>query len=281
MTIASSRCYSYLMDNHFTPESRQEMLDRVLTALKADERIIGVLIVGSGAVGFDDDLSDIDLCIVCPDDQTLTIYKDWRERFEKLLPVIGCSPVTYSPTSHLYALLLDGFLELDAGFISIGSLTAKKERWKVAFDRSGRIKEIMQRTWAERREPDIRTEYLRRASGIWHVIMHVGQAIMRGHPWKALYYLEIIRTRTIELACLRLGLNAGHYRQADCLSAEFLDALRTTLPTSMDDAELLRAWKASVECFFHEAGLWDKMLGMDLARLEPKMQEYINLISSS
>jgi len=267
------------MASHFTAESRQKTLDSVLEALEADERVIGVIVVGSGAAGFDDDLSDIDLCVVASDEDAESVFRDWRGRFEGLLPVVHCSEVIYGPGSYLYALLLDGFLELDAGFMALGKLSAKRERWRVAFDRSGRIEEIMRRTWAERREPDMRTEYLRRADGIWHMIMQIGQAIRRGHKWRAVNYIEMIRSRTVELAGLRLGLNAGHYRQVHGMPAEFLDALQATLPTSTDDAELLRAWEAAVICFFQEARPCDATLGTDLAdSLEPKMHEFIALV---
>ena len=263
----------------YTPEYRQSTLDRVLAALKADERILGVLIVGSGAIGFDDEYSDIDLCIVCPDDQTLTIYQDWQSRFEKLLPVIGCSPVTYGPNSHLYALLLDGFLELDAGFIGIGSLTAKRERWKVAFDRSGKIADIMTQTWESRPPTDLKWEYLRRVEGIWHHVLHVGQALIRRQPWKALHYLETIRNRTLELAGLRLGLGIDHFREIDKLPNDLLSDIRQTIPTGITEAEILHALERAVDCFFCEASVWDKMLDLDNADiLKPRMYQFLDLL---
>ena len=263
----------------YSPEYRQSTLDRVLDALDADERITGVLVVGSGAVGFDDNYSDVDLCIVCPDDQTLSIYQDWRERFEKLLPVIHCCPVTYNPSSHLYALLLDGFLELDAGFIGMGSLTAKRERWKVAFDRSGEIARIMADSWKNRKPVDPKFEYMRRVEGIWHHVLHVGQALRRGQPWKALHYLETIRNRTIELAVLRRGLDIGHFRDADRLPDGLLAELAQTLPLSTEESEIIRALECAIECFFREAAAWDALLGMNYAaNLEPKMRAFLPLL---
>jgi predicted nucleotidyltransferase len=268
------------MENRlFTSEARRKTLDLVVDALKEDQRIAGVLIVGSGAVGFDDDYSDIDLCVVCPDDQTLSIYQDWRERFEKLLPIIGCSPVTYGPNSHLYALLLDGFLELDAGFISLGSLAAKRERWKVAFDRSGKIASIMTASWESRKPIDPEREYLPRVSGIWHHVLHVGSALRRGQPWKALHYLETIRNRAIELAALRRGLDIGHFREADGLPEELLAELRKTMPTRVEDSEIIRALGCAIDCFFREAQAYDEMLGLNYCKtIEPSMREFLGLI---
>ena len=263
----------------YSPEYRQSTLDRVLDALEADERITGVLVVGSGSVGFDDDYSDIDLCIVCPDGQTLSIYQDWRERFEKLLPVIGCSPVTYGPHSHLYALLLDGFLELDAGFIGMGSLAAKRERWKVAFDRSGNIADIMTRNWANRPQVDLKSEYLRRADGIWHHILHVRQALRRRQVWRARHYLETVRNLIMELAGIRLGLEMNHFRDADKLPNELLSDIEQTIPTGIMEAEILHALACAVDCFFREAYVWDKMLDLQNAEiLKPRMYEFLHLL---
>ena len=268
-----------MSESFYSLEYRQATLDRALDALEADERITGVIIVGSGAVGFDDDYSDIDLCIVCPDDATQAIYEDWGERFEKLLPVIGCSPVTYGPHSHLYALLLDGFLEFDAGFIGIGSLAAKRERWKVAFDRSGKIGEIMARSWESGPNLDLTWEYLRRVEGIWHHILHVGSALRRGQPWKALHYLETIRNRTIELAALRRGLDIGHFREIDRLPADLLDEMAKAMPARAEDVEIVRALECAIACFFREARAYDETLGLSYsATLEPKMMEFIGLL---
>jgi len=263
----------------YSPEYRQDTLDRVLAALEADERIIGVLVVGSGAVGFDDDYSDIDLCIVCPDDQTHAIYQDWQGRFEKLLSVIHCCPVTYSPSSYLYALLLDGFLELDAGFIGIGSLAAKRERWKVALDRSGKIASIMTASRESRPPTDLKFEYLRRVEGIWHYVLHVGAALRRGQPWKALHYLETIRNRTIELAVLRRGLDIGHFRDADRLPEDLLAELQETIPTKVEDSEIIRVLERAIGCFFREAQEYDRMLALDYsATLEPRIREFLGLL---
>jgi predicted nucleotidyltransferase len=74
----------------FSPEEREEILNRILDALRADERIAGALIVGSGAVGFDDDYSDIDLSVVvAEEDNVHPVFCKYREIFEKLLPIIG------------------------------------------------------------------------------------------------------------------------------------------------------------------------------------------------
>ena len=263
----------------FSPEERQEVLDRTLTALRTDSRIAGVVVVGSGAVGFDDIYSDIDLSVVvASENNTLPVFREWKQRIEELFTVIQCFEVTFAPNNHLLGFLLDGYLELDVGFLCLANLSARRARWKVAFDRSARIEEIMRSSWEKRTDPDVRADYVRRANSIWHYVIHVAVALERAQPWRALYYLGEIRKRTIELAGLSRGLDTGDFREVDRLPREFLAELQRALVSSLDGAEIMRALKVVTACFFRESRGLDEMLGLDLARrLEPKMQEYLEL----
>lgn len=263
----------------FSSEERQEVPDRILIALRTDDRIAGVLIVGSGAIGFEDSYSDIDLSVVvAAEKDVFPVFREWKEQIENLFPVIHCFETTYGLNNYLYGFLLDGFLELDIGFLCLANLFAKRERWNIAFDRSGKIENIMLSSWENRPHPDIQADYFSRINSIWHYITHVVIALKRSQPWKALHYLEVIRNRTVELAGLRNGLETRHFRQVDQMPDEFLVELQKTLVSSTNTAEIMRALKATTTCFFREARGLDKMLGCNVASdLELKMQEYFGL----
>jgi predicted nucleotidyltransferase len=265
----------------FSPEERQSVLDRILLALRSDSRIAGVLIVGSGAGGFEDRYSDIDLSVVvAEEDEVLPVFGEWRGWIEQLFPIVHRFEITYGPSNYLHGFLLDGYLELNIGFLCLANLSARRERWEVAFDRSGKIEGIMQSSWAERPQTDIRAAYLRRLNSIWHYIIQVAVALERGQPWRALHELEQIRNRTVELAGLRRGLETRHFRQVDRMPEEFLAELKETLVSTTDSADIMRALKVAAASSFREARVLDEMLGLDVARgLEFKMQEYLGLFS--
>jgi predicted nucleotidyltransferase len=267
----------------FSPEERQAILDRVLDTLRTDDRVAGVVIVGSGAVGFDDDYSDIDLAVVVAEEEdTLPVFRDWKPRIEALLPVIHSFETIYGPHSYLYGFLFKGFLELNLGFVCLANLFAKRARWQVAFDRSGKIENIMRSSWEQRVEPDVQTAYLRRLDSIWHYIIQVITALKRGHPWRALHELEQIRNRAVELAGLRLRLETKHFRHVDQMPEELLVELERTLICSLEPVDILRALKATTACFFREARALDNALGLDVASdLEARMQDYIALSSAN
>ncbi len=113
----------------FSPAERQGTLNRILTALQGDDRIAGVLIVGSGAIGFDDIYSDIDLSVVVAEENNvLPVFREWRTWIKELLPVIHCFETDFGSNNYLYGFLLDNFLELDIGFLCLTNLVAKRSR---------------------------------------------------------------------------------------------------------------------------------------------------------
>lgn len=263
----------------FTPQQRQHTLDRLLAALETDPRITGVIIVGSGAVGFEDDYSDIDLAVVVGAEADLTpVFREWKGRVEELFDVLHYFETIYSPRSLLHGFLLQGFLEVDLGFVCLADLSARRARWKVAFDRSGTIEDVMRTSWKQRPQPDVQALYLKRLNSIWYYITHTAVALERGRPWMALRHLEEIRNRTIELAGLREGLETRHLRQEDHMPAGLLDELAQTL-ASVASSDIARALRVATTCFFRQARELDQVLGLDLAaELEGKLQVYLELV---
>jgi predicted nucleotidyltransferase len=261
----------------FTPEQRQEYLDRLLAALEADDRLAGVLIVGSGATGFDDEYSDLDLVVVVADGHDPeTVWQEWRDPIARLLPVVRCGDVRYGPGSYLWVVLLEGLLELDVGFVCFATLAARRARWKVAFDRSGRIEEAMRRSWQERPVPDVRAAHLRAVDSIWHYLLRAVAGVKRGQPWAAVHELEQVRSAAIRLGALRLGLENKHCREVHEMPPDFLADLEQTLPRTTDAPELLRAICAASTCFFRQAR--ELLEPEAVSEMEERMEGYLGAV---
>jgi predicted nucleotidyltransferase len=249
---------------YFTPEQRQATLDRLLAAFETDDRIAGVIVVGSGSVGFGDAYSDIDLDVVMhAADDVAPVVADWTARIGEMFDVWGRFGVDYAPDSFLRGYLLENYLELDIGFVHLGNLAAGKWRWRVAFDRSGQIEDIQQRTWAAHQGPDVRAEYDKAVGSIWHYVLHVAVAARRGTIWRALHDLDTVRQMAIAMAGLRHELNVKRARYADELPAEFRAALERSLPGSATPEAVMGALRAATECFFSEARAVAQTLGVE------------------
>ena len=265
--------------SHYSSATREAILNRLLTALRSDNRLAGLLVVGSGAEGFEDDHSDIDLCAVTTSaDDVRPAFQEWGVKIREMLPMFHSLESPRAPNVYLWVFLLENFLEIDLCFLCLDDLRATRKRWKTVFDRSGKIETIMQSSWENRPKPDLEEAYHSRLSSIWHCIKHATIAVQRQQPWRAIFELEQIRNRTIELRGLRQELETKRFRHVDQMSEDFLIGLEQTLVLSVRDVDIMNALKAATACFFSEARQYDEILNLELARsFETKMKAYLEL----
>ena len=109
----------------------------------------------------------------------------------------------------------------------------------------------------------------------WHDVLHAVTAIHRGRPWRAHYYIGVLRWRTLTLA----GAETDEYKGVDDVRPDLLDALAGALPRSLDPDELLRATRAVTRSFFAELRRVDRAEAdcRELAdRLEPRLLEFLD-----
>ena len=267
---------------HYSPATRETILNCLLTALRSDTRIVGLLVVGSGSEGFEDAHSDIDLCVVTTSaNDVKPVFQEWGVKIHEMLPVFHSLESVRASNVYLWVYLLENFLEIDLCFLCLDDLKATRNRWKTVFDHSGRIESIMQSSWANRPKPDLEEAYRYRLSPIWHCIKHATIAVQRQQPWRAIFELEQIRNRTIELRGLREELETKRFRHVDQMSEDFLIGLEQTLVLSLKDIDIMNALKAATMCFFQEARHFDEMLDLKLAeRFEIKMKVYLDLFEA-
>jgi hypothetical protein len=243
---------------------RQDVLDRLLGALQADERLAGAVLVGSGAGGFHDDESDIDLvAAVRPDQDVVAVYLQWPEVVGRLFPILHLSESPFSIRNRLHCFLLDGFLELDLSFIALAELRATRDRWRVLFDHTGDV----QRRMAAPREPvivDVASEYRWAFDPACFTVMHCHKALYRGQLWEAQKLLGELRERICTLACLdRFGTPSTH-RRSDQLSADLLAALERTIAPTERQA-LGDALRRATQILLDQGRALDRRLGLDRA----------------
>ncbi|RKU20064.1 hypothetical protein C6503_06705 [Candidatus Poribacteria bacterium] len=268
---------------HYSPAEREAILNRLLTALRSDQRIAGLLVVGSGAEDFEDIYSDIDLCAVTTSaDHVRPAFQEWGVKIREMLPVFHSFESVRGANIYLWILLLENFLEIDLCFLCLEDLHARRNRWKTVFDRSGRIEDIMQSSWENRPKPNLEEIYRYRLGSIWHYISYAAVAVQRDQPWRALYEIEQIRNQTIELRGLREELETKRFRHVDQMSADFLVELEQTLVLSLRSVDLMNALRAATACFFRESQHYDKMLDLKLAeRFKTKVKTYLELFEAN
>jgi predicted nucleotidyltransferase len=257
----------------YSAAERASVQSTLIDQFARDERVEGVLVVGSGAEGFADEYSDLDLAVVVRAGEPAAFALEWAARLESELPVVHRFGDDRGEAGYVIGLLLEDFLEVDIGFLRMDQMAERGMPWAIVFDRSGEV-ERRQRSLAPASE-DAEQAYRRIVDGIWHWITHGRVAIARGNVLLALTDLDEVRTAILRVAAIRRGI--GHRKHFDRLPSEVRDRVERSLPRSLEPQELARALAAAAHAFFAEARALEADLRLDIAaRLEPVVLEYLD-----
>lgn len=266
----------------YTTEDRKQVMETLVALLKADTRVAGAILVGSGAYGFRDRYSDIDLCVAVTNaEDVLSAFCEFGAMVAQQFSLFQHEESPRGHNSYLHVFLLENYLECDIGFVALENLRATRKHWHVVFDRSDQLDQLMESTWAETTIPKISPErYQSKLNDIWYFIMHSAVAATRNEPWRALTLLEEVRRRTLDLRGIRDGCETKLAREVDGMSARFLHRLAESLPISLNSREILRALEVAVEMFFTEARELDHIHGEDHPMvLQERMMTFVELIA--
>ena len=229
----------------FTPEERDAAAARLLGLLRQDGRVERAELAGSGADGYADRWSDVDLFVTVAEgvDQR-EVADSWVAQVYEALPVVHHFAVAFGD-HHVRGFLLENLLEVDIGFQPFAE---DEGEWP---------------------GPDAASE----AGFAWHDSLHAGVSLARGRPWRAQYYIGLLRWRTLTLATDRLGLEFSEYKDVDDLPDDVLAPLADSLPCSLEAGELMRATRAATHAFLTEL----RRVRPELAdRLEPRLLAFLD-----
>jgi len=228
----------------FTPHNREEIKTGLINMLTAIHEISAVILIGSGAKGLTDELSDLDIMSVVADEANDVTVIDKICECVKTRYTALCFVQLYE--RRLQVCLLDNFLELNFSYRTLETLEARAANWRVLFDRVGDVDATMHSTYAkfsESQDADRSITYQRKlteySEQIWHYIFHATAAIERGRYWKAVKEFEYIRNFVMELKGLRYSLEMGRNKDADKIPQVELDLLQKTLPSTLTKEALV------------------------------------------
>ena len=256
----------------FTLEEREEIAERVSRLLGNDDRIEGVVIVGSLA-GQSDRWSDIDIEVIVADDEELpAVTADWVANLYELLPVVHHFETAFGDTL-VRGFLLENLLEVDLAFDQARRLSIWSPA-RVVLDRTGRVADAAN----THVHYDLSSSDLAGEAGFaWHDVLHACTAVRRGRLWQGLWYMERVRNRTLKLAQERRGFYADFFDYVDDLPVEELTPLEDTLIVSLAPGSLLGAVEVASRTFLAELRHGEPALA---DRLEGPLLEFVRLRES-
>jgi hypothetical protein len=241
----------------FTAEDRVRVRSRILEWARADERITGAAITGSGALEAEDGRSDIDLYFGVEGADPIPVLTDLTDWMKGELDSLRLFDLQSGAVIYRVFLLPNG-LEVDVAIAPEGEFGPTGPKFRTVFGEA-----------IERQRP-VRPAVSHLIGLACHHVLHARTFIERGKVWQAEHVIRALRDHVCALACARLGLESYFGRDFDRLPPEFKVTLRGTLVRSVGPGELRRALSAATDCLLVEVHLADPELA---ARIEPVLRD--------
>jgi hypothetical protein len=245
------------MTGLFTADDREHVRSQLLEWARADERITGAAVTGSGAHGAEDAWSDIDLAFGIEGVDPIVVLADWTNRLTGEFDALSLFDLHVGATVYRVFIFPNG-LEVDLALAPASEFGPLGPNFRTVFG------EAIERP----RQPRPLSSH-QIGLGCHHVL-HAGASIERGKLWQAEHIIHALQDHVTALACARLGLESFFGRELDRLPAEVTDPIQGVLVRSVDAAELRRALAVAVQCLLVEIRHADPGLA---ARLEPVLTE--------
>ena len=260
----------------FTKKERSDILEQITEHLESLEDVQSVILVGSGATGFRDKLSDIDLTIAANDKTDIDIFlSEYQLYLNNKFDVMINHRV---PGRPLVIAMLENFLEIDVSIVYLNQLCAVKNSWRVIFDKTGQTENIMQETWGNRISADIseriNNEYQAAEWGFWHYLIYAAIAVHRNDLWRAYWEIQYLRDMTINLLGYKFGAETKRNRDVKLFPSEILDRLEKTIPCRFTQTEFLSVIKNISDLMYD---IFDEHSGKKSAEFpREKMEEFLS-----
>ena len=232
----------------FTIETREKILNDVVDYAYSLQEVVAVLVIGSGAIGFKDNLSDIDLSIIVSQslDEVMDCVKKYIESNFTLL-----ISLEDKEKRHMQVFFTDEMLELDVGYQRQAEAQVTKPAWIVMKDKTDTLESILAQQWNKKiiekekikdslckKQKDVLDEF------VWHYLYIAIKSIKRNEVFRAIKEMEHARNLLIETLCMHYGIASDRrFKGVDDLPLDVKEKLVMTYPVEMNQTALNKALK--------------------------------------
>jgi Nucleotidyltransferase domain len=237
----------------FTVEARERLRDGLVSAAQADARIGAAALVGSSALGREDQWSDIDLALcVDADAERPAVIAEWTDWMYAEHDAVHHVDVIRGEALYRVFLLADT-LQVDLSFWPATEFGATGPAFRLLFGVTAKETPAAVPAAAEL------------IGMAWLYALHARSSVARGRAWQAEYMISGMRDQVLALACLRHDVPTVHGRGFDRLLHEATAAIEPALVRPLEISELKRAFAVVTEALLAEAERADAALADRLA----------------
>ncbi|RSD28748.1 aminoglycoside 6-adenylyltransferase [Mesobacillus subterraneus] len=235
----------------YTAEERNAFFETTVERLKASNYIEGIIQLGSGVIGYKDELSDIDLMVAATKPETVEETRDFvRDTLVSEFHPLYIKEKQLRENVYLLIVFMENSLEFNISIVPRESLKVKSPLWKVITDKSGLVSERMNREDAKFQDRAV--QYDVNEDAVFEFVycaLRMEKELRRNNLIYALKMLEMMRDVVLQVQALNEGKKLHQFKAYDTLNPKFIEAYLSTYPNKIDAMNLGESTKKLKELF--------------------------------
>jgi predicted nucleotidyltransferase len=228
------------------PEPHRVFIDRAVSSLASDPRIVGVAAAGSYADDCMDEFSDIDL-VIAVDPEAYAAFVDDRQRIAESLGslLVGFTGEHVGEPRLLVCLYGSPTLHVDLKFVKVEDAGNRVDDPVVLWERDGALTRVLSESRAHYPSPD--PQWVEDRFWVW--VHYAATKLGRGELLETGEFLSYMRTTVLgPLGLAQLGLRPARLRRVEQVAPELAAALARTCAT-LEPHSLLDGMDATIELY--------------------------------
>ena len=228
----------------YTEKDRLALLDRIMAFVKDKPELVCLVQIGSGAEGFADIYSDIDLMAGCVDALSMKAAGDKLFAFFAELGAVYVDHRQWSPTVLGLSAYFENGLSVDLSFMPAHEIPIMSKQWRLLWSSvDGLEAELVQKT-----------EALATDDGLNHhrfffALRKAEIAILRGNFIYAEMTLSDARQMLLRMEAAAERKKIHEFKAYHTLDKDFLRDLEATYPRELSQTALTRAKDALLSLY--------------------------------
>jgi hypothetical protein len=211
----------------WAPRHVRPYVEAVIAAVQADPRVVGLTAGGSAATGTMDEFSDLDLVVICRDEDQPDLLRDAPAFAAGLGPLLACFTGEHVGEPRLLiALYGPPPVHVDLKFVADSQLDQRVEDGLILWQRDGAVDAARRRAAAAWPQPD--PQWIEDRFWVW---LHYGTTKLgRGELFECLNMLTDLRAMVFgPLIAYGNGHRAARARRLEQLAPGLVPALEATV----------------------------------------------------
>ncbi|MBT2682323.1 aminoglycoside 6-adenylyltransferase [Bacillus sp. ISL-37] len=225
----------------YSPEERRAYFEKAIREIGASDLVEGIVQIGSGVIGYNDEHSDIDLMVATSKIEDAEITRDFVRETLSEFDTSYIKEKQFSKDIFLVIAILQNGLEFNVSIVPREFLSVKSPLWKVVLDKTGLVTEKMEIENEKFGNKPVRYNVgIDVAFEFVYCALALEKELKRNNFIYALKKLEDMRDYTLIVEALNEGKKLHQFKAYETLTPSFIEAYLSTYPEEVT-AENMRA----------------------------------------